>query len=107
MQNLLGVLSAEADVVLLDTPPALAVTDAVVLGSQTDGVLLVTDAGKTRRGAARQAVENLRKVGATLTGVAMNRLSTRGLGRGYYYYYYYYYYDTDGKKGRRRRRTEH
>lgn len=107
MQNLLAVLSAEADVVLLDTPPALAVTDAVVLGSQADGVLLVTDAGKTRRGAARQAVESLRKVGATLTGVAMNRLSTRGLGRGYYYYYYYYYYDSDGKKGRRRRRTEH
>ncbi len=106
MQHLMDVLTAEADVVLFDTPPALAVTDAVVLGSQTDGVLLVTDAGKTRRGAARLAVENLRKVGATLTGVAMNRLSPRGLGRGYYYYYHYYYYDSEGKKGRRRRKLE-
>jgi len=106
MQHLLTTLASVSDVVLFDTPPALAVTDAVVLGSQADGVLLVTDAGKTRRGSARQAVENLRKVGATLMGAAMNRLSPRGLGRGYYYYYYYYYYDSDGKKGRRRKKLE-
>jgi succinoglycan biosynthesis transport protein ExoP len=103
MQYLRELLVGEADVVLFDTPPALAVTDAAVLAPQTDGVVIVTDAGRTRRGAARQAVENLRQVGANLMGVAINRLSPRSLGRGYYYYYYYYYYDDDGKKGRRRK----
>jgi polysaccharide biosynthesis transport protein len=105
MHGLLDQLSSQADVVLFDTPPALAVTDAAVLSSQTDGVLIVTDAGRTRRGAARQTVENLRQVGANLMGVAMNRLSPRNLGRGYYYYYYYYYYeDGDGKSRRRRKK---
>jgi len=73
-----GPARGQADIVLFDTPPALAVTDAAVLSTRTDGVLMVTDASKTRRSAARQAVEGLTKVGAKLTGVAVNRLSPRG-----------------------------
>ena len=103
MQRLLEQLKDQADLVLLDTPPALAVTDAAVLATQTDGVLVVTDAARTRRGAARQAVESLRKVGARLTGVAVNRLSPRGPGR-YSYYYYYYSYSQDGTKRRSHRK---
>jgi len=95
MERLVEQLEMEADIVIFDTPPALPVTDAAVLAVQADGVLIVADAGKTRRAAARQAVENLQKVGASLLGVAMNRLSPRGAGG--YNYYYQYYYSGDGK----------
>ncbi len=103
MRKLTDRLQQEADVVLLDTPPALPVTDAAVLATVADGVLIVTDAGSTGRSAARQAVENLQQVGASLLGVVVNRLSARGSGKYYYYYYYYYHYAQNGK-GRRRRR---
>jgi non-specific protein-tyrosine kinase len=104
MENLIDQLEAEADIILFDTPPALPVTDAAVLATQTDGVLIVADAGKTRRAAAGQTVENMQKVGANLLGVAVNRLSLRGSGKYYYYYYYHYQYDQDTRRARRRRR---
>jgi len=91
-----------ADMVIFDTPPALVVTDAAVLGRQVDGVLLVADAGGTREQALAHAVLELRKTGTNILGVALNRLDSRS--RGYYYYYYYYYY-TD-ESGQRRRRSE-
>lgn len=101
MAKLIETLAQEADIVLFDSPPVLAVTDAAVLGRQVDGVLLVADAGATREHALATATEELRKTGANVLGVALNRLDTR---RGGYYYYYYYYY-TD-ESGERRRRSE-
>jgi non-specific protein-tyrosine kinase len=102
MQHLVKQLEKEADIVLFDTPPALPVTDAAVLATQADGVLMVADAGKTRRSAARQAVEGLRKVGVNLLGFAVNRLPLRGSGGYYYYYQYYYSGDTQGRRRRRK-----
>jgi capsular exopolysaccharide synthesis family protein len=104
MQHLVEQLEKEADIVIFDTPPALPVTDAAVLAIQADGVLVVADAGKTRRAAARQAVENLRKVGVNLLGFAVNRLPLRGSGGYYYYYQYYYSGDSQGRHRRRRGR---
>lgn len=100
MGGLIERLKEEADVVIFDSPPALAVTDASVLGTQTDGVLLIADVGQTRRKLATQAVERFQQVGANLLGVVLNRLKP---GRGGYYYYYYYYHAGNGKNGRRRR----
>jgi capsular exopolysaccharide synthesis family protein len=103
MQELIQRLQQEADILLFDSPPALAVTDAAVLARQLDGVLLVIDAGETRQPIAQRACEELTKVGARILGVALNKLST---GRsGYYYYYYHYYSDDEG--GQRRRRRVH
>jgi len=102
MKHVIDELSGMADMVIFDTPPALVVTDAAVLGRQVDGVLLVADAGGTREQALAHAVLELRKTGTNILGVAMNRLDSRS--RGYYYYYYYYYY-TD-ENGQRRRRSE-
>jgi succinoglycan biosynthesis transport protein ExoP len=98
MARLIEQLKAEADVVLFDSPPSLAVTDASVLATQTDGVLIVADAGRTRRNLARESVERFQQVGAKTLGVVLNRLKA---GRGGSYYYYNYYYG-DGKKRRRR-----
>jgi succinoglycan biosynthesis transport protein ExoP len=103
MTDLIGNLKEEADVVLLDSPPSLPVTDAAVLSSKTDGTILVTDAGTTRRGAARRAKEDLMRVGANILGVVLNKFSVRGASSYYYYYYYYYYSrDGDGRRGRKR-----
>lgn len=102
MKNVIERLTQLADIVIFDTPPVLVVTDAAVLSRQSDGVLLIADAGGTREPALVHAVEELRKTGANILGVALNRLDSRS--RGYYYYYYYYYY-TD-ESGVRRRRSE-
>jgi capsular exopolysaccharide synthesis family protein len=103
--ELLKDLQEHADVILLDSPPALAVTDAPVLARQVDGVLLVVDAGATRRQWAANSQETLSKVGAKVLGVALNRLKP---GSSSYYYYYHYYYssgeDGGGAPDSKRRR---
>lgn len=94
MRALLKKLSSQFDMVILDSPPALAVTDAVLMSPQTDGVLVVLDAGKTKKAHLEQVNELLNEVGARVLGTVLNRLSSRG--DGYYYYYYYqnaYYLD--------------
>lgn len=111
MADALEELGRLADVVVMDTVPVLPLADSLVLAPKADGVVLVMEAGKTRRAAARQAVESLAHAGANLVGAVLNK--TPGRGSGYYYYYYYYYDDTyyngngQRRKERRRRRKEH
>jgi non-specific protein-tyrosine kinase len=83
MEALIARLRAEADMVLFDTPPVVAVSDAAVLAPRLDGVLLVLQAGHTRRDRAREARKQLEKVKANIVGVVLNnaRLET---GYGYY-----------------------
>ena len=100
MTGLVQALSQHADLVIFDSPPVLAVTDAAVLARQVDGVLLVADAGSTKEHALAAATAELQKTSGDLLGVALNRLDAR---RGYNYYYYYYYSDEEG--GERKRTT--
>jgi non-specific protein-tyrosine kinase len=72
MEVLIERLRSEADMVLFDTPPVIAVTDAAVLATRLDGVLLVLQAGKTRRDRAREARRQLEKVKANIIGVVLN-----------------------------------
>ena len=88
MQTILERLVAAADLVIVDSPPLQAVTDAAILASITDGTLLVIDAGRTRRAAAGHGREALAKSGARVLGAALNRLSQRGHGDYVYYDYY-------------------
>ncbi len=62
----------EFDYVLLDTAPVELVSDAATLATQADGVLLVLDAQKTRKGELRQAVRSLQTVGANMLGTVVN-----------------------------------
>ncbi len=87
MDQLLAGLNAMADVVLFDSPPALAVADAAVLSTQVDGVVLVINAGKTQRDAARRAIATLQQVGAKVLGGVLNRITDK---RGRYGYDYNY-----------------
>lgn len=90
-------LREQADVVVLDSPPVLAVSDAAVLSTLVDGVVLVMDAGKTRIPAAVQAAERIASVGGVILGVVLNRVKARS--GGYYYYYYYHDYTEHGPRG--------
>ncbi len=100
MQKLLHELAQGVDAVLIDSPPVLPVADATVLAQAVDGVLLVLEAGKTRRQAARRAVESLRQVGANVVGVVLNAVPTH---KGSYYCYSYHTYG-DGRGRRKHRR---
>jgi non-specific protein-tyrosine kinase len=93
-------LKGQADMVLLDSPPSLVVADALILSDRVDGVLLVNDAGRTRRSEARQGAEEFRRVRANLLGVVLNRLSRRR--GGYYRNHYHYSQSEDGQHEERR-----
>jgi len=102
MERLIEKLKAHAEVLLFDSPPTLAVTDAAVLANQVDGTILVIDAGSTRRGLAQRAKYDLNNVGAHILGVTLNRISLDSRSS---YYYYYYYYSDEGERRRRRRKS--
>lgn len=72
MAELIEILRGEAEYVLFDTPPIIAVTDAAVLAPRVDGVLLVINAGKTRRDLAIKARDMLQQVNARILGVVLN-----------------------------------
>jgi succinoglycan biosynthesis transport protein ExoP len=91
-------LQAEADIVIVDSPPATAVADAAILSTQVDAVLLVVDVGSTRRVLARRALEALKQVNARVIGVTLNRMPRGG---GYYYDYYHYENGSDASVNRR------
>lgn len=81
------------DMVIVDSPPLLAVTDAAIIGRSTNGVILVVDTGSTRAAALAQAKQQLERVSARLLGVVMNKFAVgRGGYAGYYQYYQYHYY---------------
>lgn len=68
-------LKARADIVLFDAPPVIAVTDAAILATRVDGVLLVVSAGVTKRDYVLQAKELLERVNARVVGVVLTNVS--------------------------------
>ncbi|MEM7117238.1 MAG: CpsD/CapB family tyrosine-protein kinase [Chloroflexota bacterium] len=64
-------LGEKADIILFDAPPVIAVTDSTILGAKVDGVLLVINAGKTRREHAERAKETLEKANVRIVGVTL------------------------------------
>jgi capsular exopolysaccharide synthesis family protein len=85
---LLAELCQEADMVLLDSTPVLAATDALALASRVQGVLLIIDAGRTRRKMAIEAIQMLTSVDANLLGAVLNRVDSKV--SGYHQYANYY-----------------
>lgn len=76
------------DYVLLDTPPLGAVSDPIILATQSDGTLLILDAQRTRKSAVRRSVRALKAVGANVIGTVMNNVEAFEddyLGYGYTY----------------------
>ncbi len=84
MSEMIAALSQHADMILFDAPPVIAVTDAAVLASKVDAVLLVVSAGRTKREHARQAKALLEKVNARLLGTVLTNV--KGEASLYQYY---------------------
>ena len=91
MADLLKRVRSDYDVVIIDAPPLLPVTDAALLSAQADGVLLVVRHGKTTKDQVAQAVDRLQQVDASLVGVVLNMVPNkrRNTGSGYGYGYGY------------------
>jgi capsular exopolysaccharide synthesis family protein len=77
MAELLEQLSASYDMVLLDSPPLLPVTDAVVLSNLAGGALVVVGADRIHRPQLQQSLESLETAGAHLFGIVMNKIARR------------------------------
>ena len=85
MSLLLSRISEDADFILVDTPPVLAVSDPLVIGTKTDGMILLARAGHTRRDRLQRAAASLQQAGVRLVGVVVNQQAGHE-GEGYYYY---------------------
>ena len=83
LAELLTTLSSEADYVLVDAPPVLAVTDAALWASQVDGTLLAVSAGRTKREHAQRAKEVLERVRTKIVGAVLLEAETATVGGGY------------------------
>ena len=107
MDNLLNELKNRFDIILFDSPPVIAVTDAAVLGSKLDGVILVVKSGQTDREAAFRAFALLKNVKTHILGALLNGMNIESLYGSYYYYYHYYYYgkNNNGTHKKRKRKT--
>ena len=100
MRRLLGILSERFAHIIIDSPPAISFTDASILSTMVDGVMLVVHGGRSSRAVVRRAKQQLLDVGAHIFGVVLNnvRLETQDY---YYsgYYSNYYSTETDGGQG--------
>ncbi len=100
MAELLAEMEERVDLVLLDAPPLLPVTDAAVLAAQCSGAILVVRTGRTTREQAARSVETLRGVDTHLYGAVLNMAPTKGPGAYKYGYYGYGYAATPVAAGR-------
>lgn len=84
MDHIIEQLVERADIVLFDAPPVLAAADAAILGAKADGVLLVIQAGMTRRDHSERARERLEKARVRIVGAALTNVP-KDSGIGEYY----------------------
>lgn len=94
MKDILAELREQYDHIVVDTPPTLSVTDAVVMSTRADAVVLVIRSGQTTKQALRRSREILTQVNARVAGVLLNAVDLTSPD-------YYYYYEYQGKYGQR------
>jgi polysaccharide chain length determinant protein (PEP-CTERM system associated) len=103
MKEFVAQLKSKYQTVLFDTPPVIAVTDAVVLSLLLDGVVLVASAGQTSSQGLARARSLLENVDARILGAVLNKIEAKSAYGSYHYYYYYHYYG-DRKERRKSKR---
>ena len=98
MRKLLYVLSENFTHIVIDSPPAISFTDASILSTMVDGVMLVVHGGRSSRAVVRRAKQQLQDVGAHFFGIVLNNVKLEGTDYYYYSGYYSNYYagDEDG-----------
>ena len=100
MRRLLSLLSERFAHIIIDSPPAISFTDASILSTMVDGVVLVVHGGRSSRAVVRRAKQQLLDVGAHIFGVVLNNVKLES--QDYYYsgyYSNYYSTETDGGQG--------
>jgi tyrosine-protein kinase Etk/Wzc len=106
MRGLIEKFRENYEMVIIDSPPVIAVTDAAILSTMVDGAYIVVEAGKTPMGAVMRTKSILDNVQGNVCGVVLNNISAdHGSYYGYYHYYHYNYYsyytsNNDEKKHR-------
>jgi len=99
MRRLLLLLSERFAHIIIDSPPAISFTDASILSTMVDGVMLVVHGGRSSRAVVRRAKQQLLDVGAHIFGVVLNNVKLEQ--QDYYYSgYYSNYYSTETEPGR-------
>jgi succinoglycan biosynthesis transport protein ExoP len=98
MRKLLGLLGERFGHIIIDSPPAISFTDASILSTMADGVVLVVHSGKSSRAVVRRAKQQLLDVGAHIFGVVLNNVKLEA--QDYYYagYYSSYYSDAESSE---------
>lgn len=102
MEKLLQELTVRYDICLFDSPPVIAVTDAAVLATKLDGVVMVAKSGETGKDALLRSQVLMNNVNAKVLGVLVNGVHVDHMYGSYYYYYHYYYYG-DGKHKKKKK----
>ncbi len=99
MRELMRVFKDNFDYIIIDSPPVLRATDAVLVSTQCDVTILVARADTTHRVAIERSIDALAYVGTKVIGVVLNRydVSAAGYGYGYGYGYGFYGYSASGK----------
>ena len=98
MSDLLKKLENEWDMILLDSPPLVAVTDATMVSKEIDQIVIVVKVGQTDKKAFDHTITSLRNVQAPLGGVILNAVTHKNSYGSYYYYYQYYHYYSSEKE---------
>ncbi|MBU1170369.1 MAG: polysaccharide biosynthesis tyrosine autokinase [Proteobacteria bacterium] len=91
LNTLISNLKKNVDIILIDSPPLLSVSDGLILSTQTDGVLIVTRAGMTTYEIAGKGLKQLKDVNAHITGLIINGANITKNSYDYYGYGYYAY----------------
>ncbi|MDT4969364.1 MAG: polysaccharide biosynthesis transport protein [Acidobacteriota bacterium] len=95
MRKLLQTMSTRFTHIIVDSPPAISFTDASILSTMVDGVMLVVHGGKSSRAVVRRAKQQLLDIGANIYGIVLNNVKLEGSNSYYYYGYYSSYYEAD------------
>ena len=96
MIQLAKLLEQDWDMILFDSPPLVAVTDANMVSKEIDQIVLVVKVGQTDKKAFHHTINNLRTIDAPLGGIIMNAVTNKSSYGSYYYYYYHQYYNYYG-----------
>lgn len=98
MSDLIAEVKEQFDMVILDSPPLEAVTDAQILSTKVDGAVIVVRSETTKIDSVKEAKSLLDKVGANIIGTIPFAVENKAKGK------YYYYYGEDGQKQKGRRK---
>ncbi len=96
MIDLVSELNNNFEMVLFDSPPLVAVTDANMIVKEIDRIVLVVKVGQTDKKAFYHTINNLKNIEAPLGGIIMNAVTNKSSYGSYYYYYYHQYYNYYG-----------